>query len=263
MNDKQKFYAGTTAIMLCVITIIGCLACFLSTPAYAAPIKPTNDSDIEYITPLEVQLRELDAQPHFVPVPPAPEQEPTEIEPESEPFAETAETAEESAVEPVTDTIPENLSDNEYAIYTALRDAGLSKAGTAAVMGCMEMESRLRVTAENPNDGGYGLLQWTHERKTNLLNWCYSSGFDASSVSGQVRFFIHELENTYSQAAGYSYPVYETLTTSNSVEDCLAMFFSHMEAGVNVPISSGKVYCGNLTTLQLYNKRLNAAYKYF
>ena len=163
----------------------------------------------------------------------------------------------------VEDAVPDGLSDNEIGIYTELRDAGLSKAGTAAVMGCMEMESRLRVTAENPNDGGYGLLQWTHERKTNLLNWCYSSGFDASSVSGQVRFFIHELENTYSQAAGYSYPVYETLTTSNSVEDCLAMFFSHMEAGVNVPISSGKVYCGNLTTLQLYNKRLNAAYKYF
>lgn len=28
MNDKLKFYAGTTAFMLSVITIIGCLACF-------------------------------------------------------------------------------------------------------------------------------------------------------------------------------------------------------------------------------------------
>ena len=140
---------------------------------------------------------------------------------------------------------------------------GLSKDGTAAVMGCMTMESGLNASAENPSDGGYGLLQWTHGRKTNLLNWCYASGLDASSVSGQVQFFVHELNATYSQAAGYSYPVYETLTTSDSVEDCLAMFFSHMEAGVNVPISSSKVYCGNLTTLQLYNKRLNAAYKYF
>lgn len=274
MNDKLKFYAGTIAFMLSVITIIGCIACFFSTPAYAAPVKTADDSDIEYVTPLEVHLRELNAQPPFAPVLPVPEPETTEtepesepetteMEPESEPSVETAETAVEPAEEPVTNTIPQNLSDNEYAIYTALRDVGLSKAGTAAVMGCMTMESGLNASAENPSDGGYGLLQWTHGRKTNLLNWCYASGLDASSVSGQVQFFVHELNATYSQAAGYSYPVYETLTTSDSVEDCLAMFFSHMEAGVNVPISSSKVYCGNLTTLQLYNKRLNAAYKYF
>lgn len=63
MNDKLKFYAGTIAFMLSVITIIGCIACFFSTPAYATPVKTANDSDIEYVTPLEVHLRELNAQP--------------------------------------------------------------------------------------------------------------------------------------------------------------------------------------------------------
>ena len=130
-------------------------------------------------------------------------------------------------------------------------------------MGCMVKESNLRTTAENPNDGGYGLLQWTYSRKTDLLNWCYSAGLDASSVEGQVQFFVHELQSKYSKAARYSYPVYETLTSSDSVEDSLAMFFSHMEAGTNVPISASKVYCGNLTTLNLYQARLSAAYKYF
>ena len=95
MNDKLKFYAGTTAFMLSVITIIGCLACFFSTPAYAAPVKPADDSDIEYVTPLEVHLRELNAQPPFTPVLPVPEQETTEPETESEPAVETAETAAE------------------------------------------------------------------------------------------------------------------------------------------------------------------------
>ena len=89
----------------------------------------------------------------------------TETEPESEPSVETAETAAEPAEEPVTDTMPQNLSDNEYAIYTALRDAGLSKAGTAAVMGCLTMESGLNASAGNPSDGGYGLLQWTYAEK--------------------------------------------------------------------------------------------------
>ena len=93
MNDKQKFYAGTTAFMLSIITIIGCLACFFSTPAYAASVKPADDSDIEYVTPLEVHLRELTAQPPFAPVLPAPEQEVTETKPVSEPSVETAETA--------------------------------------------------------------------------------------------------------------------------------------------------------------------------
>lgn len=66
MNDKQKFYAGTTAFMLSIITIIGCLACFFSTPAYAAPVKSSDDdSDIEYVTPLEIHFRELNAQPPF------------------------------------------------------------------------------------------------------------------------------------------------------------------------------------------------------
>ena len=76
-------------------------------------------------------------------------------------------------------------------------------------------------------------------------------------------FFVYELNSTYSKAAKYSYPVYETLTTSDSLEDCLSMFFSHMEAGTNVAISSSKVYAGGLTTLNLYHERLTAAYKYF
>lgn len=113
MNDKLKFYAGTSAFMLSVITIIGCIACFFSTPAYATPVKTANDSDMEYVTPLEVHLRELNAQPPFAPVLPVPEPETTETEPESEPSVETAETAVEPAEEPVTNTIPQNLSDNE------------------------------------------------------------------------------------------------------------------------------------------------------
>lgn len=247
--NRKKIRLGIDFITaLCIIAGINrCIGAF-TTPAYAEVISVDAVNEMVYITPLEAELQKDGIETPFS----------AELLVPSEKNAES-----DATDEVVEDTVPDGLSDNEINIYTELRNAGLSKAGTAAVMGCMEMESRLRVTAENPNDGGYGLLQWTHERKTNLLNWCYSSGFDASSVSGQVRFFIHELESTYSQAAGYSYPVYETLTTSDSVEDCLAMFFSHMEAGVNVPISSGKVYCGNLTTLQLYNKRLNAAYKYF
>ena len=216
--------------------------------------------EIEYITPLETELREPNAPSHNAPFLPAAEAE----EPDAQ--VETAETAVENesvVTEESEDAVPQNLSENELSIYTALRNAGLSKAGTAAVMGCMSMESGLRTTAENPNDGGYGLLQWTYSRKSDLFNWCYTAGLDATSAEGQVAFLVYELQSKYSMNARYSYPVYETLVCSSSVEDSLTMFFSHMEAGVNVPISASKVYCANLTTLDLYRERLNAAYKYF
>lgn len=261
MNESQKKIIGYSAIAMCVLTIISCIVWFFSIPAYADSFttepEPQSEPEVVYIDSL-MEMRVLDgyaATPFSVPA-------------TNETAAEEASVSEESAEaeavdEPEEEAVPQNLSENEYAIYTALRNAGLSKAGTAAVMGCMVKESNLRTTAENPNDGGYGLLQWTYSRKTDLLNWCYSAGLDASSVEGQVQFFVHELQSKYSKAARYSYPVYETLTSSDSVEDSLAMFFSHMEAGTNVPISASKVYCGNLTTLNLYQARLSAAYKYF
>ena len=262
MNESQKKIIVYSAIALCVLTIISCIAWFLTIPAYADSFdtEPQAEPDVIYVDSL-MEMRVLDgyaATPFAAPT----TNETTVEEPSSN--EETAETeAVEEEAEPEEETIPQNLSENEYAIYTALRNAGLSKAGTAAVMGCMVKESNLRTTAENPSDGGYGLLQWTYSRKTDLLNWCYSAGLDASSAAGQVQFFVHELQNKYSKAARYSYPVYETLTSSDSVEDSLSMFFSHMEAGTNVPISASKIYCGNLTTLNLYQARLNAAYKYF
>lgn len=261
MNESQKKIVGYSAIALCVLTIISCIVWFFSVPAYADSFatepEPQSEPEVVYIDSL-MEIRVLDgysATPFTVPA-------------TNETAAEEASASEESVEaeavdEPEEEPIPQNFSENEYAIYTALRNAGLSKAGTAAVMGCMVKESNLRTTAENPNDGGYGLLQWTYSRKTDLLNWCYSTGLDASSVEGQVQFFVHELQSKYSKAARYSYPVYETLTSSDSVEDSLTMFFSHMEAGTNVPISASKVYCGNLTTLNLYQARLSAAYKYF
>lgn len=162
----------------------------------------------------------------------------------------------------IVEKVPTGLNEVETSIYSALREAGLTKAGTAAVMGCMSMESGLCPWAENPSDGGYGLLQWTSSRRDDLFSWCSTHGLDATSAYGQVEFFIYELEKTYSRAHGHAWPVYETLTTSHNLEECLKMFFSHAEAGTNVTISSSNVYCAGLTTAELYSARLQAARKY-
>lgn len=246
---RNKHVLVVVAVM-CIFTIIACMGFMLSVPAHAEENIAPKTEPIAFSTPIET-VNELDKAFPITETSEKAQEEITTAEVESsdaaepEPRIETAEAA------------------NELEIYTALRSAGLSKAGTAAVMGCMSMESGLKASAENPSDGGYGLLQWTYSRKTDLFNWCYGNGYDPNTVTGQVMFFVYELNSTYSKAAKYSYPVYETLTTSDSLEDCLSMFFSHMEAGTNVIISSRKVYAGGLTTLDLYRKRLTAAYKYF
>lgn len=265
---RNKHVLIVVAVM-CIFTIIACMGFMLSVPAHAEENIAPKAEPVAFFTPIET-VNELDeAFPMMETSEEAQEEITTagaEVESsdvaEPEPQIETAEAAIEEP-EPETETIPDNLDDNELEIYTALRSAGLSKAGTAAVMGCMTMESGLNASAENPSDGGYGLLQWTYSRKTDLFNWCHGNGYDPNTVTGQVMFFAYELDSTYSKATKYSYPVYETLTTSDSLEDCLSMFFSHMEAGTNVTISSSKVYAGGLTTLDLYRKRLTAAYKYF
>ena len=96
-----------------------------------------------------------------------------------------------SRTEPFKDEGPDtNSNSTTDTIYQALRDAGLTNAGTAAVMGCMSMESGLQPTAENPYDGGYGLLQWTGTRRNDLFNWCAANGLDATTAYGQIEFFI-------------------------------------------------------------------------
>lgn len=263
---RNKHVLIVVAVM-CIFTIIACMGFMLSVPAHAEENIAPKTEPVAFSTPIET-VNELDEAFPMMEASEKAQEEITTAEVKSsdaaepEPQIETAEAAIEEP-EPETETIPDNLDDNELEIYTALRSAGLSKAGTAAVMGCMTMESRLHTTVENPSDGGYGLLQWTYSRKSDLFNWCYAAGLDATSAEGQVAFLVYELQSTYSKAAKYSYPVYETLTTSDSLEDCLSMFFSHMEAGTNVTISSSKVYAGGLTTLDLYRKRLTAAYKYF
>ena len=263
---RNKHVLIVVAVM-CIFTIIACMGFMLSVPAHAEENIAPKTEPVAFSTPIET-VNELDEAFPMMETSEEAQEEITTAEVKSsdaaepEPQIETAEAAIEEP-EPETETIPDNLDDNELEIYTALRSAGLSKAGAAAVMGCMTMESGLNASAENPSDGGYGLLQWTYSRKTDLFNWCHGNGYDPNTVTGQVMFFAYELNSTYSKAAKYSYPVYETLTTSDSLEDCLSMFFSHMEAGTDVAISSSKVYAGGLTTLDLYRKRLTAAYKYF
>lgn len=174
--------------------------------------------------------------------------------------------------ESLSDKLAKAESNSEYAwIFLTspaeIGGAGLTKAGAAAIIGCMQAESGVNPGALNSSDGGYGLLQWTDTtscfRKTNLYNWCYNNGFNPDTMLGQLSFAAHELRTVYSQNNGYTYPVYETLQSSGDITNCLKNFFSHAEAGTNVQISKYNWYGGHSTTLSMYTDRSKYAWSVY
>ena len=192
--------------------------------------------------------------------------EPTSLQTTEE---DVAEGMDADASMPSPSTSDNGVEEQIYSILTAPIESGgggLTKSGAVAVMGCIAYESGFNPTAENVNDGGYGLLQWTNvansDRKSKLLNYLDSNGYSRDSIEGQMAFAIQELKTIFSNENGYAYPVYETLTSSESIAECLQMFFSHAEAGTNVEISNA-VYYGSRTTQELYDNRYAAAYGYY
>lgn len=80
-------------------------------------------------------------------------------------------------------------------VWNFLREHGFSAAATAAIMGSIQQESGFDATIEEIGSAiGYGLCQWSYERRTNLVTWCGNNGYDYTSVEGQLAFLIYELE---------------------------------------------------------------------
>ena len=128
---------------------------------------------------------------------------------------------------------------NEQTIWTTLRAAGLTEAGTAGLMGNLKAESALiptnlqntyerklgytdaTYTAAVDNSSytnfardaaGYGLAQWTyHTRKEALLAFARAQGKSIGDLGMQLAFLVKELREGYSA-------VWRVLTTTDSVQ---------------------------------------------
>lgn len=80
-------------------------------------------------------------------------------------------------------------------VWNYLRAKGFSAAATAGIMGNIEVESGFDATIEEIGNAiGYGLCQWSYERRTNLVTWCKNNGRDYTTVEGQLDYLIYELE---------------------------------------------------------------------
>lgn len=103
-----------------------------------------------------------------------------------------------------------NALSNEETIYNYLTGTmGLNTAAACGVLANIEKESNFRNNVIEygytwASGGGYGICQWTNSprtsstgRRTNLVNWCQSNGYDYTSLTGQLHFLEHELNTSY------------------------------------------------------------------
>lgn len=126
----------------------------------------------------------------------------------------------------------------EQTIWTTLRRAGLTEAGTAGLMGNLKAESALiptnlqntyehklgftdatytaavdagKYTNFAKDAAGYGLAQWTyHTRKTALLAFAKAQKKSIGDLGMQLDFLVREIKSDYPA-------VWKTLTTTGSV----------------------------------------------
>lgn len=93
-------------------------------------------------------------------------------------------------------------------VWNALREHGVSEAGTAGVIGNIWQECKLNPTAQERIDGsgGYGLLQWTDpSRKQELKNTAEKMGGKVSDLNVQIAQIIIDIDNnSYFSSKGYS-----------------------------------------------------------
>ena len=103
-------------------------------------------------------------------------------------------------------TITVNAASNKDTIYYfILNELGLNRAAACGILANIEKESGFRPDLQEygytwEEGAGYGICQWTnyprtasYGRRTNLVNWCSSNGYDYRSLNGQLYFLKHEV----------------------------------------------------------------------
>lgn len=109
------------------------------------------------------------------------------------------------------------LQEQFWQYFTA---AGFSKEATAGMMGNIQQESSFKPStkeAGGPKEG-YGLIQWSFERKTNLLNYAKSKGKTPDDSQMQFDFLLKEMTSGGNWTSkGGKYP-YDKFKTTNDVD---------------------------------------------
>ncbi len=91
-------------------------------------------------------------------------------------------------------------TDNAAYIWAALRDAGISEAGAAGVLGNLHQETggTFAPTTAQPGGPGRGIAQWSlggrWDGPAGLVPWARDKNLDPWSLRAQVMFLLHEVQ---------------------------------------------------------------------
>lgn len=121
---------------------------------------------------------------------------------------------------------PENMD----AVWKALSSAGLSDFAVAGAMGNIQHESGFNTNQLNSTgDGGYGLCQWTFERRDQLVDFCKSKNLDPTSIDGQIQFFFNEIASDYFAGLNRNGGTRSGWVNAKSPEEAADQFFHWFE----------------------------------
>ena len=102
------------------------------------------------------------------------------------------------------------LNSNAVIFANKLKGAGYTKAQIAGVLGNSQLESGFNSRVNEGGkvgsplgEGGYGLLQWTGSRQTDLVNFAKQQKMDPGDPNLQAKFLLYELEGPEKKAAAY------------------------------------------------------------
>lgn len=93
---------------------------------------------------------------------------------------------------------------NEQLCYIFARKVlGYNNAAAAGLLANISAESGFNTSTSGDSGSSYGICQWHASRKTRLLNWCESKGYDSKQLSAQLAFLKYELETYYPSVHSY------------------------------------------------------------
>jgi len=90
-----------------------------------------------------------------------------------------------------------SAADAEAQIYSYLTSKmNYNNAVACGILANIECECSFNIVLKEAGNGvGYGIIQWSGSRKTDLKNWCNKNGYAYNTLEGQLRFMMHEINN--------------------------------------------------------------------
>jgi N-acetylmuramoyl-L-alanine amidase len=117
---------------------------------------------------------------------------------------------------------------NAAKVWNYLTGKGLTTQQAAGFLGNMEAESGINPGTQEYGTGiGYGLVQWSYERRTNLENFAKKQGKPVSDIDVQLDFLWKELTTDYNST------VLKPLKKTTTVREAAVLIMLKFEAPKN------------------------------